>query len=195
MADGAQEDGVELAQLGDGPLGQRFAGAQIALAAEIEGRQLVRDPFERATAASTLSAFGGDFRPGAVAGNDGDFHSFGRGHGIHGREKRVGESDNFISPRRIAVESGDSGAETGWLPGGCGNSRARSLPAECVGAEGGLSYRTLFARHEVFEPAEEFRPAAEIDGCAGATSDEFCNSLLRIWRNAPVGAGGSRRSK
>ncbi len=39
MADGAQEDGVELAQLVDGPGRQRFAGAQVALAAEIEVRQ------------------------------------------------------------------------------------------------------------------------------------------------------------
>ena len=37
MADGAQEDGVELAQLVDAAGGQRFAGLEVALAAPVEG--------------------------------------------------------------------------------------------------------------------------------------------------------------
>ena len=41
MADGAQVDGVELAQLVDGAGGQHFAGAQVALAAEVEVGQFV----------------------------------------------------------------------------------------------------------------------------------------------------------
>ncbi len=41
MADRAQEDGVERAQLVDGARGQDFAGAQVAVAAEVEVRQLV----------------------------------------------------------------------------------------------------------------------------------------------------------
>ena len=41
MADGAQVDGVERAQLVDGPRGQDFAGAQVAVAAEVEIGQLV----------------------------------------------------------------------------------------------------------------------------------------------------------
>ena len=54
MADRAQKDGVELSQLVDGAGGQRFAGSQIALAAEIEMLQFVAKFLDSATAFRTL---------------------------------------------------------------------------------------------------------------------------------------------
>ncbi len=72
MPDRTQVNGVKRAQLVDGPLGQDFAGAQIPVAAEIEVDCFVLKTVELGDGLEDLHAFGGYFRAGAVAADDGD---------------------------------------------------------------------------------------------------------------------------
>ena len=69
VADGAEEDGVELAQLVDGAVGERFAGAQVAFAAEVVGGRLVGEAGRVGGGLQDLEAFADDFGACAVAGD------------------------------------------------------------------------------------------------------------------------------
>ena len=81
VADGAEEDRVELAELVEAVGGQRFAGFEVAVAAPVEVLSLEREVFELGDGLEDLDAFGGDFGAGAVAADDGDFE----GGAAHGR--------------------------------------------------------------------------------------------------------------
>ena len=72
MADGAEQDRVELAELVEAVGGQRFARFEIAVAAPVEVGQLELDVFELGDGLEDFHAFGGDFGAGAVAADDGD---------------------------------------------------------------------------------------------------------------------------
>ena len=73
MADRPQVNRVELPQFVDCPGRQRFAGAQIALAAEIEMQSVSYWNFSSlSTAVQDFEPFGGHFRAGAVAADHGD---------------------------------------------------------------------------------------------------------------------------
>ena len=71
MADRAEQDGGEGAQLVERLGRQDFAGPQIALAAEIEVLQFELDAFQGGDRLEDLHAFGRHFRPGAVAADHG----------------------------------------------------------------------------------------------------------------------------
>ena len=75
MADGAQEDGVERAQLVDRAGRQYVAGAQVAVAAEVKLFQFVLEPFQRRDGLQHLECFGGDFGARSIAADDGDLDS------------------------------------------------------------------------------------------------------------------------
>ena len=68
-----RQDGVELAELVEAVGGQRFAGFEVAVAAPIEVRELELEVFQLGDGLQDFDAFGGDFRAGAVAADDGDF--------------------------------------------------------------------------------------------------------------------------
>ena len=72
MADRAEQDRVELAQLVEAVGRQRFARFEIAVAAPVEVREVELEVFQLGDGLQNFHAFGGDFRPGAVAADDGD---------------------------------------------------------------------------------------------------------------------------
>ncbi len=73
MADGAQENGVVLAQLVDGARGEDLAGFEVVLAAKVEVVELIGEPFQLGHRRQHLESLAGNLGPGAVAANDGDF--------------------------------------------------------------------------------------------------------------------------
>ena len=81
MADGAEEDAVELAELVEAVGGQGFAGFEIAVAAPVEVGELevAVEAFELGDGLEDLDAFGGDLGAGAVAADDCDVHGIVRG--------------------------------------------------------------------------------------------------------------------
>ena len=58
MADGAEQDGVELAQLVEAVGGQRFAGFEIAVAAPIEMGEVELEAFQLGDGLQNLDALG-----------------------------------------------------------------------------------------------------------------------------------------
>ena len=74
-ADGAEQDGVEAAQLVERGVGQDLAVAQVAVAAEVELDGVEGDAGGR----DDLDRLGGHLRPDAVAADHGD--SMGADHG------------------------------------------------------------------------------------------------------------------
>ena len=72
VADGAQKDGVEGSQFVDGPGRKGLAGAQIAVAAEVEIDRFVRETVKLGDGGQHFEPLGNDFRTGAVAADDGD---------------------------------------------------------------------------------------------------------------------------
>ena len=73
MADGAEQMASNLRSWSSAVGGQRFARFEIALAAPIEMRELELEVLQLGDGLQNLDAFGGDFRAGAVAADDGDF--------------------------------------------------------------------------------------------------------------------------
>ena len=76
VADGAEEDRVELAELVEVVGRQRFAGFEVAIAAPIEVREVEGEAVLLGDGLKNFDAFGGYFGPGAVTADDGDLTSF-----------------------------------------------------------------------------------------------------------------------
>ena len=72
---------LERAELVEHGRRQYLAGAQVALAAEIEVLQFVADAFQLGDRLEDLHAFGRHFRPGAIAADDGDPENVVAAHG------------------------------------------------------------------------------------------------------------------
>ena len=70
MADGAEEDGVELAELVEAVGGERFAGFEVAVAAPVEIGELELEVLEFGDGLEDLDALGRHFRARAVAADD-----------------------------------------------------------------------------------------------------------------------------
>ncbi len=88
VADGAEEDGVELAKLVEAVVGERAAGFEVAVAGPIEVGELEANVLLLGDSLQYFDAFGGDFRAGAVSADDGDFVSFGH-EGAFGKSVRI----------------------------------------------------------------------------------------------------------
>ena len=78
VADGAEEDRVELAELVEAVVGECGAGFEVAVAAPVEVGELELDVLELGDGLEDFDAFGCYFGAGAVAADDGDF--VGAGH-------------------------------------------------------------------------------------------------------------------
>ena len=72
MTDGAQVDGVKLAQLLDGGVGQRLSRTQVPFPAEIEVLGFVAKPKLGCRSFDDFKTFPDDFGTRPVAGNDRD---------------------------------------------------------------------------------------------------------------------------
>ena len=73
VADGAEEDGVELAELVEAVVWEGGAGFEEAVAAPIEMGELDLDVFQFGDGLENFDTLGRDFGTGAVAADDGDF--------------------------------------------------------------------------------------------------------------------------
>ena len=82
VADGAEEDGVELAELVEAVVGEWAAGFEVAVAGPIEVGELEADVLLLGDGFQNFDAFGGDFGAGAVSADDGDFLGGGHGWGL-----------------------------------------------------------------------------------------------------------------
>jgi hypothetical protein len=72
MADGAEQDGVEATQVVDGRFGQHLAGAEVAIATEVEVGRLVAEVTHAGGGVEHLDGLGGHLGPGPVSSDDGD---------------------------------------------------------------------------------------------------------------------------
>jgi len=110
MADGAEEDGGELAQLLHHAVGQRLLGPQIALAAQVVSGVMEFEVEFPAGGIENLDGFPNDLRSSAVAGDDRDVVTF------HIRcQPRTGGVPMLKNCRRLAIEI--SGFELSWRRG------------------------------------------------------------------------------
>ena len=76
VADGAEEDAVELAELVEAVGGEGFAGLEVAIAAPVEMLEVLVEAFELGDGLEDFDALGRYFRSGAVAADDCDLTSF-----------------------------------------------------------------------------------------------------------------------
>src|SRR5207247_9928262 len=76
MPNGPEQDGRKLAQLGHDAVGQRFLGAQVTVAAQIEGGEIELDGAFSGGGFQDFDGFARDFRARAVATNDSDVVAF-----------------------------------------------------------------------------------------------------------------------
>ena len=69
VADGAEVDGVELAEFVDLGFGDDLAGGEVAVAAVVEVDSVEVDVFQGGDGLEDFEGFGGDFGAGSVAGD------------------------------------------------------------------------------------------------------------------------------
>ncbi len=67
VSDGAEQDGVGVAKLADGLIGEDLSGPEVALAADVHVREFVGDPFQPCDGGEHLQALGDHLRPDPIS--------------------------------------------------------------------------------------------------------------------------------
>ncbi len=102
MADGTQQDGVDVAQLADRPVGQDLAGPQITLAADVDRPERVVQALQSGDLRQHFQALGDDFRPDPVTRHNPDLDQVRPPrHGRRDRSRRTAARPSPIKTRAV----------------------------------------------------------------------------------------------